>query len=199
MKKLMIAVAVLFIAGCGWDLNVNYSKIHPTEKLTIDTLDRYWSSKYFEAFASEMRQRLKSPNEAFEGLESTVIALEKTMTFYKNGIYKDSNKGKPTFKDVLPEDVYNRIFFVENVNSLGQTPAEFVEEFKEPTNETVNQQYIKVEQIEKLIEKSESCQGATDLMRAILREQKGLTLEDEKYILNEINYCATVELMNKVK
>jgi hypothetical protein len=99
-----------------------------------------------------------------------------------------------TFKDLLTDDQWQSISgSIQKNNGPEQVIVTI------PTKETVKDQILDIGQIELLITSSKSCRGASELIRTKLRDHRFLTVADKNDILNEVNYCKTVELMNEVK
>jgi hypothetical protein len=155
-----------------------------------------WGRTSIESLIPVFESRNNVPEFPFADMKDAVLSLQKFMDIHIEKCGNPSHfQSHHTFKELMTDDQWQAISKGQGKRDIGQEQ----ETVAIPTKETVQDQTLDIGQIELLITSSKSCRGASELIRTKLRDHRFLTVADKNDILNEVNYCKTVELMNEVK
>lgn len=198
----------LIITGCSdrWDTSIHKTKIHPIERYAIQYIYNNWNYDYITRhIINQIKARSAAPELPFDDMKDLLKTINRRMISHKLACENDASSvctsDHVLFSDILTPEDYERIFD-ERIGTVAQPTSEeevydqLSDSDQNKQNETV---YLRLDRIEKLIESSKGCQGATDMLRGFLRDRNYLTPQDEEEVWREITYCKTVELMNQVK
>lgn len=190
-----IITAILFPIFNKWNINIDNNKMLPTEHHVMSIINSDWGRESIDPIVSVLINRKDIPEYPFADMKDIVLSLQKFMDIHiQNCMSIYHFQDHHTFKDLLTDDQWQSISgSIQKNNGPEQVIVTI------PTKETVKDQILDIGQIELLITSSKSCRGASELIRTKLRDHRFLTVADKNDILNEVNYCKTVELMNEVK